>query len=157
MARTYELYDSAMKALGPRRVARVLQVGVSHAYRMARAPMGEGHAEGTGARNDLDRIEALVMELAKEEKGRAVLVEWQGHFSSLFDRALGRWQREPLTREGVVRGVGQVMREFGTYLQAFAPDQVNPEVVAEESGYLLEEIEKLTWGAIAGMAQERPE
>ena len=79
-ADTSAIYARAIDTVGAKRVAHALGLSLSHTYRLQRPTM-DVDPDGTGARSDLDRIEALVDLLAARPEGRPVhtlqeLIEW---------------------------------------------------------------------------------
>lgn len=109
---TSEIYRSAIDVAGAKRVAQALSLSLSHTYRLQRAAMDED-PEGTGARSDLDRIEALVDLLAARPAGRPVLVQMRQWFDALFDRALGAWGGGQLCVDRFHALFGEATREVG--------------------------------------------
>lgn len=109
---TSELYARIIAAVGAKRVAHTLGLSLSHTYRLQRPTM-DADPDGTGARSDLDRIEALVDLLAARPEGRPALVELKQWFDGLFDRALGAWGGSELTVDRFHAQVGLAVREVG--------------------------------------------
>jgi hypothetical protein len=109
---TSEIYRDAMEAAGAKRLAHALGLSLSHAYRLAR-PTHDVDPDGTGARSDLDRLEALVDLLASRPQGRPVLVKMRQWTDALFRRALGAWAGPALDDDSLAEQVGRAVKEVG--------------------------------------------
>jgi hypothetical protein len=124
-ADTSLLFRRGMDVAGPKRMAHALNASLGHTYRMGR-DSGDVDAEGTGARNMFDHMEAAGELLASRgEDGRAVLVEWRQWTDALFSRLLGESvPARPVTMEDV----GAAAKEFGEFAAAAGdPERVNKE------------------------------
>lgn len=109
---TSDLYRDAIEAAGAKRLAHALGISLSHAYRLARPTM-DVDPDGTGARSDLDRLEALVDLLASRPEGRPVLVKMRQWTDALFRRALGAWAGPALDEDTLADQVGRAVKEVG--------------------------------------------
>jgi len=150
MKDTHELYRAAIDAIGAKKVAHALGLGLSHTYRLQRAPMDEGDADGTGARSDVDRIEMLIDVLAAHPNARPALHLWRLHFDALFARAVDRATPRPLTEEGLAAEVGRTCKEFGELLAECGPD-LDPARVRKEGTEAIEAIKRLIQATRPGL------
>src|SRR5690606_38807911 len=107
--------------------------------------------DGTGTRNDLDRIEMLVDVLAARPHARPVLRELHLWFDSLFRRALGREEPAPLTDVELAHRLGHVVREFGEFLETCDARDLDPKRVLQEGSEAMDAIERLIRAAQAGV------
>lgn len=136
---SHEMVRQMIDAVGVRRVARALNVGTSHVYRMARHPMDDSDPEGTGTRNDFDRLELLVDVLAAHPQARPTLRLMRLWFESLFARALDNDQGIALDDIERVHRLGHVVKEFGEFMEHAGPHE-DPARIAREGAEAMEAI-----------------
>lgn len=148
---TNEIYAAAIEAVGAKRVANALGYSLQHTYRLARPTM-DLDPDGTGARSDLDRIEALVNLLAAYPDGRPVLMRMRSAYDEMFDRALGAWQPVPLTRDSLAERAGKTVKEFAEFLATCSADGFDGQRLQREGAEAIEAIERLMRSASVGMA-----
>jgi len=151
MYETHELMRRIIDTVGAKVVAHALHLSLSHVYRMARHPMDADDPDGTGTRNDLDRIEMLVDVLAARPHARPVLRELHLWFDALFRRALDREEPAPLTDIELARRLGHVVREFGEFLETCDARDLDPKRVWQEGSEALDAIERLLRAVQAGV------
>ena len=149
MIETHELYRLILEAAGAKRVAHALGLSVSHVYRMARHPMDDGDPDGTGTRNDLDRLELLVDVLAARPHARSTLRMLKLWFDTLFARALDGDEGIPMDDIERVHRLGQIVREFGEFMAHAGPHE-DPVRVAKEGAEAIEAISSYLRGLAAG-------
>lgn len=127
---THVIYRRALDVAGPKHVAHALGLSLGHVYRCARDPM-DVDGEGTGARNDLDRLQALAELLATRPGGAAVLVQMREWTDALFDRLLGQsTQHSPVS----MADMGDLAREYAEFAQNV---NAEPSVVNKEGAELI--------------------
>lgn len=148
MAESYELFKDAIEAIGARKVARALGLqSVSSAYRLARHPMDEDDPDGTGARNDLDRLEQLMDVLAAHPHARPVLIRFRLFFDGTFRRALDHEEVLPLTSDRVADKAARLCKEFGELLAEMP--SMDPDRIVNEGSELMAVLDRLIQAAEA--------
>lgn len=151
MIESHQVIAHALEVLNAKRVAHALGLSVAYVYKLAR-PMADADApDATGARNDLDRIEALAEALATRDEGRAVLVAMRTWFDDLFARTLGERESETLTRERLTLEAGRVLREVGEFLAQCDPAALQYERLVKEATEAIAAIERVI--QLAGTAR----
>lgn len=147
---THQIMGHALEVAGAKRVAHTLGLSLGHTYKLARHPMDASDPEGTGVRNDLDRIEALADLLASRPGGAAVLVEMREWFDGLFERALGTRPSAGLTPERMASEASRTLTEFGQFIAECRPGAYDPERLVREGAEAVAAIESLMRAAAMG-------
>ena len=150
---TSDIYRHAIEAVGAKRVAHALGVSLGHTYRLQRPTM-DIDADGTGARSDLDRIEALVDLLASRPEGRPVLVEMRGYLTSTLDRALGAWEGGALTESRLLSLQGKACREVGEALVRCDWHRLEPDAARKEIREAIAALEEMDAAIGQGLEDE---
>lgn len=152
---SHELFAASIEVIGAKKVASALNLSLAHTYRLQRSPLDED-PNGTGARNDVDRIEQLVDVLAAHPRARPVLHRWRLYFDALFRRAIDHEDARPVSEGAFAERVGQAVIEFGEMLKQCGSD-VDPARVAKEGAETIEAIERLVRSALAGVTPDNAE
>lgn len=148
---SYHLFARLIEILGAPRLASALGLRrTDSVYRLARHPMDGDDPDGTGTRNDFDRLEAVVEAAAMRSGGRAVIREMDLWWRALMARALDGLHPEPLTDCRLARRVGATVREFADVLTACDPETLDPAKLAREGAEAIEAIATLVLAAQAG-------
>lgn len=143
MIESNQLYSRAIDAVGAKKVAHALDLSLSHTYRIARNPMDIDNPDGTGARNDLDRLEAFGDLMAAHPAfGLSVLVLLRMWIDERFARWFGTAISSPLVDSELAAKAGEVCKEFGELLQQLRPG-FDADVVAKEASDVVAVLEQL--------------
>lgn len=145
---SHQLYARLLDVLEAPRLARALGIRrVDSVYRLARHPADIEDPDGTGARNDFDRIEAVIEAAVLRPGGRALVRQIQIWFEALFRRVLDGWQPEPLTDCRLMQKTATAVSEFGDFLGTCTPGEIDPERISKEGAEAIEAIERLVLAA----------
>lgn len=157
MIETHLLYESAIRAIGAKKVANAMSLSLAYVYRLRQPPMAID-AESNGAdRNDFDRVEALIDVLAAYPAGRPVLVLMRTWFNAITDRALGVWKPEPISAERRAAKTAHCLREFAEFIEAAGGGELDTERLQKEGADAIEAIERLMTACALGMEDEPEE
>jgi hypothetical protein len=135
---SHEALKQAVDQVGAKKVAAAVGVSTSLIYKWCEAPRNDGEPDQSGARNPLDRLQAL-MECA----GCRAPLDWlcmraKGIFVEIPDP-----EKERIDREYVAR-TQRMIREFSELLQAMADAMANDgRIDAAESAKIRREWQEL--------------
>lgn len=119
--KTHALYADAIEVLGIDAVSTALGLSRSHTYRLARHPADVEDPDGTGARNDVDRIRSLMLMAAGHPDGQGLVVRWRSEFDALW-RWLLRTQSSAVSL-GRLRGKAvRALHELADVIDAAGKD-----------------------------------
>lgn len=121
MIEPHHLYHRLTQVVGAKRLAAILGVSLSHLYRLGREPM-DVDPEGTGTRNEFDRIEAAVEAAALRPGGQELVREIELWFQALFARARQVRAVEPLRAEDIPVHATRIMREAADVIEECGRD-----------------------------------
>lgn len=115
---TWQLFRSAIDAIGDVAVQQALGYDRSTVHRFGRHPSDVEHPDATGKPNPADRIEGLIARLAAKPAGRPVVRLFQGWFNRLCDDALNENAVQPLTATSHAEHLSRLLKEFGECVAA---------------------------------------
>jgi hypothetical protein len=154
----HELFREAIAILSAPRVRDLLGLqATASAYRLARDPNDDDGEGGTGARNPVDRMDALQDALASYPEGRALLVRWKVTEDAKHARRAGAGHVRRYSPEAVLREVEDVTREFADVVRecgkGVVPNGLCAQRIKREAAELIAELHDLIHAADAWEAQ----
>lgn len=142
------LYRRLTKVVGAKRLATLLGLSLSHLYRLGREPM-DVDPDGTGARNDFDRIEVAVEAAALRPGGAEVVREVELWFDALFARVRQVRPVEPLDADEIPAHASRIMREAADVIDECGRRGCEPTRLVKEIAEAMEALERLSLAAQA--------
>lgn len=116
MIEPHYLYRRLTEVVGAKKLSLIMGISLSHLYRLGREPM-DTDPEGTGSRNEFDRIEVAVEAAALRPGGKEVVREVELWFQALFTRVRQVQPVEPLRIEDLPGHASRIMRETADVIE----------------------------------------
>lgn len=148
MIEPHHLYAKLTKVIGAKRLATLQGLSLAHIYRLGREPM-DLDPDGTGARNDFDRIEVAVEAASLRPGGQEVVREVELWFHALFTRVRQVRPVAPLDSGEIPAHASKIMREAADVIDECGRTGCDRTRLVKEIAEAMEALERLSLAAQA--------
>lgn len=148
MIEPHHLYRRLTEVVGAKRLAVLLGMSLSHLYRLGREPL-DTDPDGTGARNEFDRIEVAVEAASLRPGGQEVVREVELWFHALFARVRQVRPVAPLSSAEIPAHASKIMREAADVIDECSRGGCEPIRLVKEIAEAMEALERLSLAAQA--------